>query len=401
MRRGLRTIATAFLATRLALLVTGWLAAHLLASGLTLQKGNLVYHAPGPPLLEIWARWDSEWYLLIAERGYGADEAFLGRPVAYRRGDDSGFFPLYPLLVRLVARAGLPSLAAGVLVSNLMLLLAAALLHDLARRESDDETAGRAVWLLLSFPTSFFLSAVYAESTLLAATFLALWLLRSGRPASAGLSAAAAALARPTGVLVLLPLLVDAWGDARAGAPAAPADVERAGARPEGGGTRRGLARAARTAALVLPTAAALGLWSLFCRSLYGEWLPFVTRQERWRGAMSGPWRAFARFFEAPQIHGAHHSAIDFACAAALVLSIPWMWRRLRRSDAAYGSAAILLPLTSTLWSFTRFAAVIYPVPLLLARWARTSERTAALLALMLPIGGLFMALFAAWWWVG
>ena len=52
--------------------------------------------------------------------------------------------------------------------------------------------------------------------------------------------------------------------------------------------------------------------------------------------------------------------------------------------------------------SFSRLAAVIYPVPILLALWTRGSEvRFAATLAAMLPVGGLFMALFAAWWWVG
>ncbi|HZM68734.1 MAG TPA: hypothetical protein VFB95_00035, partial [Candidatus Cryosericum sp.] len=122
-----------FAVTRLALLVVGWLAVHVLASGLTLQKGNLVYHRPGPAALEIWARWDAEWYLLIAERGYGADDAFVGLPVAYQRGDDTGFFPLYPGLIRSLSATGLTPLAAGVLVSNLALLLALWLLRDLAR----------------------------------------------------------------------------------------------------------------------------------------------------------------------------------------------------------------------------------------------------------------------------
>ena len=374
-----------FAATRVALIAVGWLALHLLSSGLTLQKGNLVHHRPGPAVLEMWARWDAEWYLLIADRGYGADDAFVGLPVAYQRGDDTGFFPLYPALIRALSATGLPGLAAGVVVSNLALLVALWLLRDLARRDYGDDVADRAVWFLLAFPTSFFLSAVYAESVMLAALLGAVWMARAGRPLAAGGLGALCALSRPTGILVVLPLVIEM-------------------ARGRQGGSFSGSPgrRLARIAAVVLPPCAALLGYMLYCRALFGSLVPFLARQERWRGGLSGPWRAFTRYFEAPQIHGAHHSTIDFACALVLVLSIPWLFRRLRTSDAVYATAAILLPLGSTLWSFSRFAAAIYPVPLLLAVWSGGSDRRfVASLATMLPLAGLFMALYAAWWWVG
>ncbi|HET8947085.1 MAG TPA: hypothetical protein VFQ07_08880, partial [Candidatus Polarisedimenticolia bacterium] len=131
-------------------------------------------------------------------------------------------------------------------------------------------------------------------------------------------------------------------------------------------------------------------------------WLPFVARQERWRGVTSGPWRAVVRYFDGPQIHGAHHSTIDLVCATALVVSLVFAVRRLRLSDTLYAAAAILLPLSSTLWSFTRFASAIYPVPMLWARaGARHPDRHLALVALFLPLAGFLAALYAAWWWVG
>jgi len=384
MKEALRAVLLPFAATRLALLVAGCLGGALLPSGLLLQKGNLVHHRPGPLPLEIAARWDAEWYLLIADRGYGADDEFPQGGVAYRPGDDSGFFPLYPLLIRAVAATGLTTLAAGVIVSNLAALLAAALLRDLVKRDRGEEEARRAVWILLAFPTSFFLSAVYAESVLLAATLLAVRLARDGRAPASGAAAALACLAKPTGVLALLPVLAEIL-------------------RPRGGEEREAAGRLAGRAALAcLAPALAVGGWIAFCHARFGEWLPFVARQQRWRGATSGPWRAFVRYFEGPQIHGAHHSTIDFACAAILVLSLVFMIRRLRRSDALYAAAAILLPLSSTLWSFTRFAATIYPVPMLWARaGTRHPDRHTALVAFLLPVGGFFAAFYAAWWWVG
>jgi hypothetical protein len=383
---GLRAILVPFAATRLALLVAGCLSAYLLPSGLVLQKGNLVHHRPGPAVLEIWARWDAEWYLLIAERGYGADDAFVGLPVAYQRGDDSGFFPLYPALIRVLMSTGIPSLLAGVVVSNLALLAGLWLLRDLVRRDHGDEVADRTVWILLAFPTSFFFSAVYAESVMLASLLGAVWMVRAGRPYLAGGLGALCALSRPTGILVLLPLLVES---ARA----------TVNGTPPGASLGR---RAARLAGALLPPGVALLGYMLYCREQFGTLAPFLARQERWRGATSGPWRAFERYLESPQVHGAHNSTIDLVVALALVLSIPWLFRRLRASDAIYATASILIPLGSTLWSFSRLAAVIYPIPILVALWTRGSERRfAATLAAMLPVGGLFMALFAAWWWVG
>jgi hypothetical protein len=375
--RALRAVIVPFLATRLGLLVVGLLSLHLLPSALMVQKGNLVFHAPGPAPLEMWARWDSEWYLMIANRGYGAsDDLFLGLPVAYRRGDDAGFFPLYPLLVRGVATLGASTLAAGVLVSNLALLAALMLLWETTRRDHGERVAARAVWILLAFPTSFFLSAVYAESLLLATLLGTVTLARAGRPFVAGLSAAACALCKPTGVLVLAPLLIELWRD------------------------RTGRAR--RLALALVPVAAALGAWSISCRAIYGDLLPFVARQARWRGPMSGPWRAFVRYFDGPRVHDAHHSTIDLACAALLLLGLPAIWRRLRTSEAFWATAAMLLPLCSSLWSFTRFAASIYPFHVAVGLSTEDSDRRfLSWIGAMAPIGGLFMALFAAWWWVG
>src|SRR5262249_46056870 len=65
-----------------------------------LQSGNLQREWHGPPSLEIWARWDSDWYLLIAERGYHLEDQLSARRVEYGAADATGFFPLYPILIR-------------------------------------------------------------------------------------------------------------------------------------------------------------------------------------------------------------------------------------------------------------------------------------------------------------
>src|SRR5206468_3953831 len=111
----------------------------------------------------------------------------------------------------------------------------------------------------------------------------------------------------------------------------------------------------------------------------------------------SWPWHAFVRYFQAPHLHDAHHSTIDLAFATLFVASIPFLFRHLPRSYALYGTAAILLPLGSTLWSYARFTATIFPAAILIALWAaRPAGRLRVYLAGTLPLSGFFMALYAS-----
>ncbi len=372
-----------FLATRGTLVIIGILATHLMMSGLTLQKGNLVYHSPSSAGLEIWSRWDAEWYLLVAEQGYHSEAHFLGLPVRYQVGDTTGFFPLYPMLIRALTLLGASPVLAGVLVSNLALLAALRFLVTLVETDFGKETAETAAWIVLAFPTSLFLSAVYAESVMLACLLGSLWAVRARRPWLAGALAALCVLSRPTGVLVLIPLFDELVIEPRA----------RRDSREASGMHRFG--------PLLLPLLALAG-YAAYCQALFGNWAVFLLRQERWRGPSSGPWRAFLRYLEAPASHDVHHSAIDLVFALLLVGSIPFLFLRLRRSYALYGTAAILLPLCSTLWSFRRFAATVFPFHLLLAIvTANRKGLFAAYLAAALPLLGFFMALFASWWWAG
>ncbi len=77
------------------------------------------------------------------------------------------------------------------------------------RLDFDRATAARAVLYLLVFPTTLFLSAVYAESLFLALTVAAFYHARRGQWWIAGALGGLAALARPHGVLLALPLAVE------------------------------------------------------------------------------------------------------------------------------------------------------------------------------------------------
>ncbi|MCI0409783.1 MAG: hypothetical protein L0191_14675 [Acidobacteria bacterium] len=74
--------------------------------------------------LEIWARWDSEWYLLIAGQGYELGDQLRNYSVGNHAEDAAGFFPLYRALLGASQHLGLPAVLSGVLISNAALLVA-------------------------------------------------------------------------------------------------------------------------------------------------------------------------------------------------------------------------------------------------------------------------------------
>src|ERR1700709_2843669 len=82
--------------------VPGWayrVLAIYLASRLVVFLGVLFAATLAPPLRAVdWAlRWDSFWYLQIAQNGYPAG---LGPLSSERPYNENAFFPLWPLLVR-------------------------------------------------------------------------------------------------------------------------------------------------------------------------------------------------------------------------------------------------------------------------------------------------------------
>lgn len=144
----------------------------------------------------IWARWDSPYYVDIATLGY--------EPNTF------GFFPLFPLLMRIGSELGGTSPAmAGLVIAQVSYLACLLLLYKIARLVHDDHSyAMRCVLAMALFPTSFFFLAVYAESLALAFGLLAAHFLLRERPAylPAGAALGLASATRPVGWLLLVML---------------------------------------------------------------------------------------------------------------------------------------------------------------------------------------------------
>ena len=193
-----------------------WLVAMLGAVALGVESG--VISAPptkwlhyGGPLWPLFS-WDYAWYERIASVGYphGIDSPLYA------------FFPLWPWILR--ASGSVPDW----IVAFAAVIAASALAFAGVTAASPSARTWRTAVVLACWPGSFLLLLAYPDVLALAAAAWAAALALRGRPWLAGLCAAVAAVARPTGFLIAIALVFVARGSRpgrifAAGAPIAAA----------------------------------------------------------------------------------------------------------------------------------------------------------------------------------
>lgn len=361
----LRDVVAPFTITRAALAVVALLAGTTVPPGAACRPCDLSTIG----LVNVLSRWDTGAYLEIARGGY-----------SYEPGthSDVTFFPLLPILMRVVAIGRTDSdalLVAGLLVSNVALIVALAQMVALGRPEVGEDAARRAALYVLVFPTTVFLSAAYPGSLFLALAAAMLLAARQARWWRAGALAALAALARPFGVLVALPLAVEALAQRREGGRLAPV-----------------------LAATIAPVAA-FAAWQLFLYRATGDPLVFLTAQAAYGRHPAGPWDAVGKLAD-PSVYGFPWFvlAIFFTAVALVALS----WWRLRPSIATYGTALVVATASSgTLASFPRYVLTLVPMFLVLGALGHRRTVHLTLLVASSVLATLLTAMYAAWYWIG
>ena len=161
------------------------------------------------PFWDAFARFDTGYYESIAWGGYA--------PLAGGRSNIA-YFPVYPMLMRLVGRLFGRQHAhyyiAGIAVSWVCFILAMIALYHLARLDLPRRRAERAVLLTAIFPFAFFFGVAYSESTFLLFTVLAFYLFRTRRWMLGGMCGALATATRVPGILMVPALAWVAWRSA-------------------------------------------------------------------------------------------------------------------------------------------------------------------------------------------
>ncbi len=196
-RTGARTGLRARARTPLAAALAGYVATRLIGLGVL----AIVAAATGKDgLHRLKGRWDSVWYVRIAEHGYGYE-------VTLPNGDvhsDLAFFPLFPALERGLS-AVLPVDAA---TAGLVVAWSAGLAAAWGIYRCGAFVGGERVGVLLAvlwgvYPTAFVQSMAYTETLFTALAAWSLYAVLRGRWIAAGVLCAAAGLTRPTAVALI------------------------------------------------------------------------------------------------------------------------------------------------------------------------------------------------------
>ncbi len=398
-----------FLATRLALIAVG-LAAPLLYAD---------HPTRTPPLPDGtgWALWDARWFTGIALHGYAYKEVATHSGRYYPA---AAFFPLYPLAIRLLTLTGLNADAAATVIANAAFLAALYYLYRLIALDYPHAVAARALWLLALFPTAFAFFVPYTESLYLLLAALTFWHLRRRRWLAAGLCAALGALTRQTGVVLLLPYLVESRKsivDSRYARGADARPVRRAPPHRRTFPTRifyrlstidfRLIAGAA-----LIPVAVAAHLAYLWL--VTGDALMFVHAQGTWHRRPAFPWAGLVAtvqrwgWRETTNLQRAH-MALELGAVLLFLTLLVAGARRLRASYSVYAGAVWLAALVSPavgdasklpLMSSSRFALSVFPSFIVLALLLRRSGAYQAWLVASAMLLGFLAAFFVMGGWV-
>ena len=332
------------------------------------------------------ARWDSGWYINLAEAGYWEPPTRVGQETNH------AFFPLYPGLMRLIVRTtGIETSLAGNLVSAAALLVALLLFAAWTERHFGESRVVPAVLVLLLFPTSFFFAAVYTEALLLALSLAAVEAFARRRPVIGVIAGVLAGLTRISG-LVLAPYL---------------ALVAFRACRDAGDSPGRAIREAILAAASPL---AGFGLFCLYFWRRFSDPLLFMTAQHNWSGQaksiLDGPsliWKGVVEDFQRGRLLGGSPArTLEGVYLLVFLVLAAVLFRKRRHAEALFVFLTVAIVLSSgTFESAGRYVLPAFPAFALLAGLSSRRDLFRSLLVLSAAAQAVYVWAFVHWYWVG
>jgi Gpi18-like mannosyltransferase len=313
--------------------------------------------------------WDAQQYLLISQYGYGAD------PRA------NVCFPLWPLCIRLFSHVTAGNyFFAGMILANLFSVAALVLLHRFIEREADAGLADRTLVVMLAFPGALFLLFHYSEPLFLLLSVGMFFLLSKEDYLKAGIVSFFAALARPVGILWIIPFAVH-------------------------------IIRNRKPSALVYTSLTVLG-YACYFLIMYlstGNALAGFASQGRFLAHASveklfDPAGFLRVLTTAPNVHSFIGSAIDRTWFFIFVVSLFPLWKR-DKVMFAYSLVMGLVPaLTLSLMAFTRYSLMLIPSFMVAGEFFAPAARRGIFyvtLAALFGVQVIFLIRHINFYWVG
>ncbi len=332
-------------------------------------------------LIDMWARWDSGWYLAIVKEGYRmVQDVYTMSNLA--------FYPAYPFFIKLLTFIIPKSLMSdgviifiGIVLSNLFLILTMAVLYKLVRNLFQSEClAKNTIWLMLVFPTSFFLSSFYSESLFLLLSVSIFFLGYKGYWGKAGLLTAFLTATRPVGIM-MIPVLALIYLKQK----------------------NYQLKYFDHSAISFLIMPAGMLLFFSYLYFLTGDWLASVKVQNAWGKQVADPIKSLI----SPSSYWPMITPFDqVAVVTVLASSVAVIKNKFSSISLPLGIYSILLIMpvlfTGNLDSASRFIIVIFPV---FIYWAKLFEKSQKwrniVLVLLMGLQLFYFARFTQFYWAG
>lgn len=352
----LKFILVLFVLTRLVLTLVG------LTARIEIQP-EVVPRYLTQPYADVWAVWDAGWYLNIAEHGYSAE------PI-WQQQANYAFFPVYPLATRWLGSllGNIP--AAGLILSNLALIVVAWYLYQLTKLKFSENLAKWSVVWLFLFPISFVFSGLLTESLFLALLLAVFYYAEKGSWARVGTLGFFLALTRSLGVVTVLPLLLIYLNQI-------------------------GWHWKKITSQVLWLVFIPLGLFLFmaFNEWLTGSWLAFVTIQRAWHHFTANPIITLYKGLVVGNQYWLANSIFTLTIIGLLVV----FWKKIKAPYLVLSGLLIVIPLASSITSLnslSRYLTVVFPI-----FWglAFMSENKIARWSLLI-IGGLLQIFLMAGW---
>lgn len=320
------------------------------------------------PVEWVLGNFDGTYYLGIAQRGY-----FNG---------EQAFFPLYPILIRLMQDwTNIPFVFSAHIVSFLGQFFALIVLVLLLRQDGYKSFTRTAIVLILLYPTSFYYGAIYNDSTFFFFANLCILLSRKGKFFVASVIGGLATLTRLDGLALFFIISLEYFTQANT--------LKSISAQWYLKELIAGLSRAlspkriylSRVYAVLLVPLSFVG-YLYYINTKFGSWTTVFTSMKAWgQDKVTFPLQVFWRYinivFFHPEIKMSYFVAVnEFAAVMLYIFLLFYSYKKIRLSYWVFFAVSILIPsLTGTFQGMPRYGLHLYPFFLSLALWVSTFPR--------------------------
>lgn len=341
------------------------------AQDLLFAPGEFPFRKGLHKLVWAWGNFDGQHYLTIADIGHQSFE--------------HSFFPLYPMLIRVLTLvAGLKHIVSALVISRVSFAMALVASYALLVIDGKKRVWPYFLVGILLFPASFYYAAVYNDSVFFLLATCTLIAARTGRFMLAGICAAAATLARLNGLALVFPIIIEyVMQETHIGNRLSDwsASAIRRSLRSVKMNRQAGMVAIAVT---LVPAAFIGYLW--YTHVTYGDWYLVFSDTSIWgRNKFVLPpqviWR-YAKIFVVSDpwtfIYGI--AVLEFSSLVLYTGLLVWGVKKIRLSYWVYAVVSILLAMsTGTLQGMPRYGLHLYPLFLILAHIFAVRSRLLAL----------------------